>query len=87
MVGSDEFPFGFRPGKQGRIVSFSGCNLKELPGYSVGDFFGVMKTVAVLKVVGDLQLGDKKGTLNHLVWICLFVHLGDTHYPDIMRMI
>ena len=74
MVGSDEFPFGFRPGKQGRIVSFSGCNLKELPGYSVGDFFGVMKTVAVLKVVGDLQLGDKKGHFESpgLDMFCLF---------------
>ena len=25
------------------------------------------------KVVGDLQLGDKKVTLNHLVYVCFFL--------------
>ena len=36
------------------------------PGDSSRDLFGMVKTWPFQGVVRDLQLGDEKGTLNHL---------------------
>ena len=46
------------------------------------DLFGmVSENVIFSKVVGDLQLGDKKVTLNHLVYIYIYIWCSVAHPP------
>ena len=36
--------------------------------------------MTLLMVVGDLQLGDEKVTLNHLVYIYIYIHIYNDMY-------